>query len=133
MKVFLDTNVVVSAFATRGLCGDLFHAILAEHEMVLGGTVLGAVRRVMVEKFRIPRDAMEEIETFLRRQAAVVAAEPSARVIGLDPADARVVDEAAAATVDVLVTGDKEVLELADLPVPVVSPRGLWELLRSET
>ena len=32
MRVFLDTNVQVSAFATRGLCADVLRLVLAEHE-----------------------------------------------------------------------------------------------------
>ena len=30
MRLFLDTNVLVAAFATRGLCADLLSAVLAE-------------------------------------------------------------------------------------------------------
>ena len=47
LDVFLDTNVVVSAVATRGLCADLFHVVLAEHELVLGETVLTELRPVL--------------------------------------------------------------------------------------
>jgi len=37
MRVFLDTNVLVAAYATHGLCEDVFRVILAEHE--LGGRI----------------------------------------------------------------------------------------------
>ena len=133
MKVALDTNVVVSALATRGLCADLFHLVLAEHELVLGETVVGEVRRVLSEKFRIPRSNVEEVESFLRRQAAIVATEAGRSIRGLDAADARVLAEAVAGNVDVLVTGDRDLLKLRDQPVRIVSPRGLWDLLRRAT
>jgi len=29
VRVFLDTNVLVAAFATRGLCADLMRVVLA--------------------------------------------------------------------------------------------------------
>ena len=32
MKVFADTNFLVSAFATRGLSADVLQVILAEHK-----------------------------------------------------------------------------------------------------
>jgi hypothetical protein len=35
MKVMLDTNVLASAVATRGLCADVLRAVLAEHELVI--------------------------------------------------------------------------------------------------
>ena len=131
MKVFLDTNVVVSAVATRGLCADLLHVILAEHELVLGETVLTELRRVLGRKIGVPRETIRELETFLRRQATVVTAGTGGSSKALNAADAAVLAEAATAGADVLVTGDRDLLEVADSPVEIVSPRGLWERFRS--
>ncbi len=122
MKVCLDTNIVVSAVATRGLCADLLHVILAEHELVLGETVLTELRRVLSRKIGLSKETIRELETLLRQQATVVTARST---------DAAVVAEAATAAADVLVTGDRELLEVADSPVEIVSPRGLWERFRS--
>jgi hypothetical protein len=36
VKVFLDTNVLVSGFAARGLCADVMRLVLAEHELIMG-------------------------------------------------------------------------------------------------
>jgi hypothetical protein len=35
VRVCLDTNVLVAAFATRGLCADVLRTVIAEHELVL--------------------------------------------------------------------------------------------------
>ena len=131
MKVSLDTNVVVSAVATRGLCADVLHVILAEHELVLGETVLTELRRVLGRKIGVPRETIRELETFLRRQATVVTAGTGGSGKALGAADAAVLAEAATAGADVLVTGDRDLLEVADAPVEIVSPRGLWERFRS--
>jgi putative PIN family toxin of toxin-antitoxin system len=133
VRVFLDTNVVVSAVATRGLCADLLTAILAEHELVLGETVLGEVRTVLTRKMRVPRDTCLEFDALLRNQATVVRAAGEGRIEGLDPADATVVAEAVAGRADVLVSGDHDLLRLVDPPITIVSPRGLWDLLRRAT
>jgi uncharacterized protein len=130
LKVFLDTNVVVSAFATRGLCADLFHLILAEHELVLGETVLTELRRVLRRKIGLSGETIDELEAFLRREARVVAGKNVVPAQALDAADRAVLAEAATAAADVLVTGDRHLLETADAPVEIVSPRGLWEKLR---
>jgi len=34
VRVFLDTNVLVAAVATRGLCADVFRSALASYELV---------------------------------------------------------------------------------------------------
>lgn len=51
MKVFLDTNVLVSAFMARGLCADLFRYVLAEHEVLTGEVNLVEFRRILRHKF----------------------------------------------------------------------------------
>lgn len=122
---------MVSAVATRGMCVDLLNVILTEHELVLGETVLTELRRVLARKIGLPRETVRELETFLRRQATVVTAGTGAPSMALDAADARVLAEAATAGADVLVTGDRELLEVTDSPVEIVSPRGLWERFRS--
>lgn len=73
MKVFLDTNVLVSAFATRGLCADVLRQVLAEHELLVGERVLREVRRVLRVKLRVSQPAVDEIEQFLRTQTVVAA------------------------------------------------------------
>ena len=133
MKVFLDTNVVVSAVATRGLCADLFQAILAEHELVLGETVLEEVRRVLSRKLKVPHETIDELEAHLRTQALVTAAQEKKAIRGLDAADVAVMAEALASGADVLVSGDHDLLKLAKPPVTVVSPRGMWDELRRAT
>ena len=40
MKVCLDTNVLVAAFATRGLCADVLRTVLVDHELVMGEVLL---------------------------------------------------------------------------------------------
>jgi putative PIN family toxin of toxin-antitoxin system len=130
LRIALDTNVIVSALATRGLCADLFQAVLAEHDLLVGATVLGELRRGLTRKLGLPDATIDALEAFLRRQAIVVTAEKSAATGELEPADAAVLAEAAAAAADVLVTGDEHLLEIQDPPVKIASPRQLWELIR---
>lgn len=133
MKVFLDTNVLVSAVATRGLCAEVLHVVLAEHDLILGERVLGELRKVLRQKIGLEARAIEEVETFLRRQGQVVRSmrAPSLRVRDVD--DSYVLAEAIEAGVDVIVTGDRDVLEVAaKAPVPIVTPLGFWNLLRGE-
>ena len=49
MKVFLDTNVLAAAFATRGLCADLVRYVLAEHQLITGDVVLDELRDVLTK------------------------------------------------------------------------------------
>ena len=71
MRVFLDTNVLVSAFATRGLCADVVRYVLAEHELIVGAVVLEELRRVLRTKMKLPSDVVAGIERLLRDQEVV--------------------------------------------------------------
>ncbi len=62
MKVFFDTNVLIAAFATRGLCADLFAHVLLEHDLVVGEVVLTELRTKLRTKFKVPKKTIDEIE-----------------------------------------------------------------------
>lgn len=132
MRVVLDPNVLVSAFATRGLCTDLLHLVLAENELVLGASVLGEPARALGQKLAVPPEVARETDAFLRAEAEVVTEAPALGIPVRDEDDVVVLEQAAAGAADVLVTGDRDLLDLPEpVPMAILSPRGFWDLLRS--
>lgn len=132
MKVYLDTDVFVAALATRGLCADLFQAVLADHQLVVGETVLAELRRVLARKLKMAPGLIDEVETFLRAQGDVVREAAEIPLEIRDPSDRLILAEAIAGGVDVLVTGDGDLLSVAaGVPLAIVAPRAFWELLRA--
>jgi predicted nucleic acid-binding protein len=71
VRVFLDTNVLASAFATRGLCVDVFRHILAEHDLITGEVIIVEPRRVLRERIKVPAPVVTAIERLLRDQIVV--------------------------------------------------------------
>jgi len=131
VRVFLDTNVLVSAFTTRGICADILTVVLAEHELLIGESILKELPRVLRVKMRMAPQIIEEAVIFLRQEGAVVTAEsiPELAVIR-DPDDRQIIAEALAGDADLVVSGDRDLLDVAqELPIEVVSPRGFWEKL----
>ena len=66
MKVVLDTNVLLAAFATRGLCEAVFEACLASHQIILSDHILGELERHLRGKFKVPPRQVDAILSFLR-------------------------------------------------------------------
>lgn len=131
MRVFLDTNVLVSAFATRGLCADLFRLVIAEHELVVGEVVLQELRRVLTERFRVPPDHVQSVEDLLRSYEVAAVPPEIDGVRVRDESDRWVLASARAASADVLVTGDADLLAVTgEAGLRIVTPRELWTLLR---
>jgi len=133
VRVALDTNVLVSAVATRGLCADLFNLVLAEHELIVGETVLTELKRVLRERIRVPGKIIDEYDALLRQEGVVVKAAEPLSVKIRDKTDLPVLSEAVAGNAEVLVTGDRDLLEVTEqLPLQILTPRGLWDRLRQD-
>ena len=131
MRVCLDTNVLVAAFATRGLCADVFRTVLAEHDLVVGDVILAELRRTLTTKLKLPADRITAVETVLGAVPVIPKpAEPSDLVIR-DAADRWILATAISGDAAVLVTGDRDLLDVrAESPIPILDPREFWQFLR---
>jgi putative PIN family toxin of toxin-antitoxin system len=133
VRVFLDTNVLVSAFATRGLCADVVRLVLAEHTLLTGEVVISELRRALQRRLKLPSELIDSIEEFLRNYEVVPKPAAPAQVDIRDPEDRWVLASAMAAEADLLVTGDHDLLELGSkAPLRIVDPRGFWTLTRTK-
>lgn len=133
MRVFLDTNVLISAFAARGLCADLMRLLLAEHEVLTGEVNLVELRRVLTKRFKATAAQVDVIEQLLRDQTVIPKPAALLSLKVRDPDDAWVLASAVAGDADLLVSGDQDLLVLANrAPLPILSPRDAWSCLRGE-
>ncbi len=131
IRVCLDSNVLVAAFAARGLCSDLLAHVLSEQHLVVPDAVREETLRVLSEKFRLSSEALSSVVAVLDRcEAAPASGEPSPVPVR-DPDDERILADALGAGVRILVTGDKDLLEVAEgSPIPILSPRAFLMLTR---
>ena len=131
MRVFLDTNVIVSALTARGLSADVFRLTVAEHELLTGKVNLKELRRVLRLRMRVPARQMDEIEQLMREHTITPIPEKLPDIELRDPDDKWVLASAVVGAADVLVTGDKDLLSSMDAaPLPILTPRAFWESLR---
>ena len=134
MKVFLDTNVLVSAFVARGLCADLMRYLLAEHEVLTGELNLVELKRILRDKFDATASQVESVESQLRDQTVVQkpTARPTIKV--RDKNDEWILASAIEGFAEMLVTGDEDLLSVANRsPIPILTPRQAWEQLRESS
>ena len=132
MRVCLDTNVLVAAFATRGLCADVLRSVLAEHDLVIGDVILAEFHRVLRSKLKVPADRLDAIDAVFAPFPTIPKPDEPASDVIRDAADRWIVATAVAGNADVLVTGDRDLLDVrAALPIRTLDPRAFWELLRT--
>lgn len=132
MRVVLDTNVLLSALFTHGVCEALLDSLVGSEacRIVLSEHILDEFCEHACTKFGAPADEVEQAVGFLRRHAEIIEPAPLPRAACRDPDDLPVLGTAVAARADVLVTGDAALLDLAEIHgVPILSPRTLYERL----
>lgn len=131
MRIFLDTNVLVSAFVARGMCADLLQLVLAEHDLLTGEVNVIELGQVLEGKFRASPEQVQGAQQLLRDQI-VVPRPPTPSALSIrDPDDAWVLASAEAGQAALLVTGDEDLLVVAPLAaLRIVSPRDAWLILR---
>ena len=133
MRIFLDTNVLVSAFASRGLSADLLEVVTIEHELVTGRGVLKELERALRIKLKVPASRCAEVLELIASEAVSVVDGASAADCDADEDDRLILGEALAGDAAVFVTGDNDVVALKMIgPMQIVTPRQLWDLLRRD-
>ena len=129
MRLVLDSNVLIAAFVARGVCAELVEHCVRVHEPVTSAFILEEVYRGLLDKVRVPASEADQAVKLLRTRFEIVEPDTVEEGACRDPDDLPVLGTATAGRCDVLVTGDKDLLELeAWQRIPIVSPRGFWRL-----
>lgn len=126
--MFLDTNVIASVTATRGLCSDLFRTAIEFHKLVVSEHLFGELRRVLADKFGASPDVIKDVIWLLQQDTILAEALPLSDIPLKDTADVAIVSSAINGGADILVTGDKEILELKHVgELQILTPRQFWD------
>jgi putative PIN family toxin of toxin-antitoxin system len=133
-RVCLDSNVLVAAFAARGLCADLLALVLSDYHLVVPEVVAEELRRVLTEKLGVSREALSSVEAVLARCEIIPRGSAESPVEVRDPDDARVLADAVGGGAEILVSGDNDLLSVAhESPIRILSPRAFMTLARGST
>jgi len=112
------------------MCADVMRVVLAEHQLVTAEVVLAELREVLRRRIKLPVAVVDDIVALLRDQEVVPKPRRPSDVPVRDPDDRWILASATAGQADVLVTGDRDLLDIAaTAPLPILDPRGFWNLL----
>ncbi|MBI5184491.1 MAG: putative toxin-antitoxin system toxin component, PIN family [Nitrospinae bacterium] len=134
MRIFFDTNVLVSAFLSeKNFCFKLVDEVIDLGAFVTGEVVLTELERALLKNAKIAPDDVRGFLADLRELEIAPAPTHPSSVHVRDPDDALVLASALMAKADILVTGDQDLLTLGKVEnLRIMSPRELSELLASE-
>jgi putative PIN family toxin of toxin-antitoxin system len=133
VRVFLDTNVLASAAATRGLCADVLREVLTSHELLISAQVLKELERVLATKFGVVHDLIDDFIQLMRQDTVLAHPGQLPKVKIKDQDDLPILSAAISAKAEIFVTGDKEILDIGQIEnLTILSPRQFWEKLKAQ-
>ena len=127
MRVVLDSNVLVAAFATHGVCQEIFEYCLRNTILLCSDFISGEVERILIHRIKIPPKMVSEITHYLKSQAQWIVPEQGTLESLRDPTDYMIIATALSGNADYLITGDKDLLVFKEVKeIVIVSPRNFW-------
>ena len=140
LRVVLDTNQFVSSVLVRqGLPAQVLDAWRRrEFLLITSSPIIAEIRSTLSyprirRKYPLTDDDMERLATLLEQDALVVPGEIDATgAVPADPADDMVLACAVEGQADLIVSGDRHLLDLGEYQgIPIVTARQFLERLQS--
>lgn len=135
MRAVLDSNVLISAAITRGTT----HRIVQDwferepFELILSESILAEVAAVLLERDQLRRwISIEDARLYVERLATTADVRtdpPGGPPLTRDPDDDFVIYLARQRSADVIVSGDRDLLEWSEQTPPIVTPASFLQLL----
>ena len=123
MKILLDTNVLIAAFISHGVCSELFEHCAQHHILLTSDFILGEFRQILTGKLKYTSDETEEAVELLLSRTSVVSPTALEESVCRDPDDDNVLATAIAGMAECIITADKDLLELQKhRGIDIISP-----------
>ncbi len=131
MKAVFDTNVLIAAFLTEGVCsGLLTRARKHAFNLVLCNDIIREFKGVLTKKFKLSPTDISEITAIVEEATVEIIHKPDPiKSICRDPSDDFIIACAVAAKANYIVTGDEDLLILKRYKdVIIINPRNFEAL-----
>ena len=130
MKAVFDTNVLVAAFVSEGVCAKLLgRARRKQLNLVISPFILKEFENVLLKKFSASKEQIRTAAKLISEAAQIVSHASMVSGICRDPDDDQILSCALSVKADYLVTGDLDLLELKEFHgIEILTP-GAFELL----
>jgi len=133
VRIALDSSVLIAAHISRaGVCAELLEDLLLHHELVISEFILEELTRKLGEKFNFPKRETDQVAAFLRRVGIVVLPADLPSDLCRDPTDMRVLGTAVAGECALLISVDRDLLDMRSAhEIPISRPGEYWRRNRN--
>lgn len=129
MRILFDTNVLVSAFVTGGSSYEVIEHAIHKGEIYYTVFISDEFRRIFKDKFHYPEPVINEFVSFIHKFFLKGDTAETVPDICRDSDDNQVLADAVINGIDVIITGDKDLLVLKNYKgIAIIHPIGYWNL-----
>ncbi len=124
MKIVLDTNILIAALITRGVCRDLLEHCIQRHQIIISDFILNEICENLQDKFQFDSDEIGEAIALLAAEMQKVVPAIMKIPVCRDPQDDMILATAIAGNAECIVTGDEGLIVLGQYgSVRILRPR----------
>lgn len=129
MKILLDTNVIISGFISQGYTFDVIKDAIFRHELYYTEYLLKEVQKNLSTKFVLSDKATAYIIYTIEKHFIKGKAANTVEDVCRDTKDNQVLADAVTNNIEVIVTGDNDLLELKSYrEIKIILPKDYWKL-----
>jgi len=123
MKIVFDTNVLIAAFITKGVCSELLDHCIRHHHIITSEFILNEFKFQLRKKFNYQDYDIEEAINLLRQKVICINPKSINKQVCRDITDDIILGTAVAGNASCVITGDKDLLVLRQYEsIDIISP-----------
>ena len=129
MRLVIDTNVLIAAFISHGVCNELLEHCVLNHDVVLSKFILDELKDNLIDKFQFTTREANAAVSLLRSRCSLVDTQTLPVPVSRDPDDDNIIATAISGTCRCIISGDKDLLDLKKAgDILIVSPSQFWQV-----
>lgn len=128
MKFVLDTNVLIAAFITSGICHEILEHVIRNHKLVLSDFIVNEFEDKLLNKFHYEENEVNQALKLLLVRGEMISVSPLQSQISPDPDDDNIIATAVSANCDCIISGDKDLTGLKQFQnIRIIRPSEFWK------
>lgn len=129
MRVLVDTNVIVSGLIAKGACFEILEDLVYSHTPLITPYVLTECHEALLHKFHLSKPTVKSLLYVVERYFHKGESSTKPLNVCRDPDDNQIFADALINKVDIILSGDKDLLSIERYEqIRIVSPKDYWKL-----
>jgi len=127
MKIVFDTNVLIAAFISHGVCSELFEHCIRCHKIIASKFILTEFSDKLISKFKFSKYEVSKATQLLLSRIVIMTPLNLERTVCRDPKDNFILGTALKGKCRCIISGNKDLLILKKYKgIDIISPQNFW-------